>query len=209
MEVSVRDAKLSCSSVQRFRLLRLFVDNDPRYSGQGHSGPHAVPVEAQEEIVVPQKINQGIDGAVHARQSATHLVGDVNVLVHLVARAVVLKYPRHQVKVPQHVVGDEADGEQDDQDDDQFQASLLQQGIDVGSGCEDHRDVAVAPKDDEQWDAESSNGPPDAVWKIIPDPVVGCSVIACVGGVFRRLVKVHVGNYLNQNGTPYQHAYPH
>ncbi|KAG7229524.1 hypothetical protein INR49_031948 [Caranx melampygus] len=110
------------------------------------------------------------------------------------------QYPCVQVDVPEHVVGDKTDGEEDHQDRHQLQTPLLQHRVHVGFSGENHDDVSVTDQDDDQA---------DAVRQVAADQVVGGGVETRVRRGQVVLVKEHVWEDLGDHQEPDQSADGH
>lgn len=124
-----------------------------------------------------------------------------------VAHPVLFQNPGFQIKISEHVVGDEADGEQNHQNPDQFQTPLLHQWVDVGVPCKNHTNVPITQKVDKKWDGESCDSPRDAVGQIFTDPLVRCGVKTRVWFGDIILFKEQIGEDLSNDQEPDGDAY--
>ncbi|TNN88252.1 hypothetical protein EYF80_001468 [Liparis tanakae] len=190
----------------RVHLCRFAVPDGSCQAGQRHPGSPAEVLELHEELVVPDDVNQRVDGAVETRQAPAHLMRDVDVAEARVADSALLQNPGRKVEVSKHVVGDEANGEEDQQDQDQLQTPLLQQRVDVGFLGENRDDVPVTDQDDDQRHGEPRHGPADAVRHVALDQLVRRGVVTRVRGLRIVLVEEHVGQDLDDDKQPDQGA---
>lgn len=134
---------------------------------------------------------------------------NVDVVKAGVAGPLQLQNPGLQIQIPKHVVRDKTDWEQQHQNHDQLEAALLQQGVHVGFFGENHNNVSVTGRDDDQRDDETRDGPADAVRQVPLDQVVGGGVKTRVRWVTWSFVKEHIRKDLNDDQKPDQETYGH
>lgn len=129
-------------------------------------------------------------------------MGDVDALGPPVAPPLAGQEPGPEVEVLEDVVGDVADGEEQDQDDQQLHASLRQHLVGGVCPAEDHEDVSVAAQREQQRDAEAHQRPPETVPEVVGHelPVRGVKALLCV--LTRGFGVEHVRQALDPHQQP-------
>lgn len=131
---------------------------------------------------------------------------NVDVVENRVANPTLFQNPGFQVNISKDVVGDEADGEQNHQNHDQFQTPLLQQRVDVGFSGKNHNYVSITEQNDKQRYGKPCDGPADAVRQVSSDQLVRGGVVARVWGFEIILVEEHIREDLDNDEKPDQGA---
>lgn len=140
---------------------------------------HTLP-KRSKDVFISAEVNQRVESTVQTHQAPTELLSDVDAVRPFTAHLPTGQESGPKVEVLEYVIGDVANREKKNQDDQQLHTFLFQDLVRGIFPTENYKHVSVAAERDQERDAESCRRPSQTVHEVTLYVLLIGGVKACL-----------------------------